>query len=159
MGTMHSDCRQKVLLGGESFYEAVCGQHDPYRSPSPVGPADCKLPSEAFNAMIAMAGPLGRNRIPINQPAYRPGSVLFTSPIKRWRFERTKGKGQMTWISLAVGAACGVLAAAIAVAIVKDRKENKSRYSIVFVVTLVVLLAVAREFVTPKLEASYAAST
>lgn len=65
----------------------------------------------------------------------------------------------MTWISLAVGAACGVLAAATAAAIVKDRKENKSRYSIVFVVTLVVLLAVAREFVTPKLQASYAAST
>lgn len=65
----------------------------------------------------------------------------------------------MTWINVAVGVTCGVLAAVVATTIVRDRKENKRRYSIVFVVTMVVLLAIAREFVTPQLQASYAAST
>ncbi len=64
----------------------------------------------------------------------------------------------MVWISVVVGAFCGVLAAGVAVLVVRKRKENPRFYSLVFAGIMALLLALSNEFVTPMIKASYAAS-
>src|SRR5512139_1731017 len=64
----------------------------------------------------------------------------------------------MIWISVAVGAICGVLAAGVAVLVVRNRKENPRSYSLVFAGTMALLIALSNAFVTPMIKASYAAS-
>ena len=62
----------------------------------------------------------------------------------------------MNWISIIVSAFGGAIAALITSVLVRDRQENKRQFAGVFVVMLLVMLAISREFITPQIQAYFA---
>lgn len=65
----------------------------------------------------------------------------------------------MIWIKLVVWGICGILAAGVATLVTLERKENKRLYNLVFVITILLLLGVSREFIMPQIQARYDSST
>ncbi len=59
----------------------------------------------------------------------------------------------MNWISIELGTLSGALAAIIASLIVRNPREKRSIYGIVFVVSLIVPQGLSREYIFPDLNA------